>query len=81
MKNKKININDNKEKGIEVIGTVVEIFANARASIDIGDDVIVSGYISGKMKQNHIKILVGDTVAIELSPYDMLNGRITRRIK
>ena len=80
MKNKKISI-DNKEKGIEVIGTVLEIFANARASVDIGDEIVVSGYIAGKMKQNHIKILVGDTVAIELSPYDMLNGRITRRIK
>lgn len=70
-----------KEEAIEVTGIVQEIFANARVAVDIGDNLTVSGYIAGKMKQNHIKILVGDTVVVELSPYDLLNGRITKRIK
>lgn len=81
---KEVKANKNnieKEKGIEVTGIVLELFANAQVSVDIGDDLIVTGYISGKMKQNHIKILVGDTVVVELSPYDPLKGRVIRRIK
>lgn len=68
-----------KEEGIEVEGVVVKVHANARCDINIGEETIVSGYISGKMRQNFIRVLAGDKVTILLSPYDPSQGRIVRR--
>lgn len=61
-------------------GVVVEILPNAmfRVKLD-GNENIVMGVISGKMRQHNIKILLGDRVEIEFSPYDVTRGRITRR--
>lgn len=68
-----------KEEGIKMDGTVVDVLPNAmfRVEMDAGQTVI--GYISGRMRQNDIKILLGDTVEVEFSPYDLSKGRITRR--
>jgi translation initiation factor IF-1 len=68
-----------KELGIKMDGKVVDVLSNAmfRVNLDVGSSVI--GYISGKMRQNDIKVLLGDTVEIEFSPYDLSKGRITRR--
>lgn len=61
-------------------GAVVEILPNATFRVKIDDTSnIVLGVISGKMRQNNIKILLGDRVEIEFSPYDVTRGRITRR--
>jgi translation initiation factor IF-1 len=68
-----------KEEGLKMDGKVVDVLPNAmfRVEMDAGQTVI--GYISGRMRQNDIKILLGDTVEIEFSPYDLSKGRITRR--
>ena len=68
-----------KEEGIKMDGKVIDVLPNAmfRVTTDAGSTVI--GYISGRMRQNDIKILLGDTVELEFSPYDLSKGRITRR--
>ena len=68
-----------KEETIKLEGMVVDTLPNAmfRVKLDSGNEVI--GYISGKMRQHEIKILLGDKVEIEFSPYDLNRGRITRR--
>lgn len=61
-------------------GTVVEVLPNAMFRVQIGEqEKPVIGIISGKMRMNNIKILLGDRVEIEFSPYDITKGRITRR--
>ena len=61
-------------------GKVIEVLPNTmfRVALD-GSGNIIMGYISGKMRQHAIKILLGDTVEVEFSPYDLTKGRITRR--
>ncbi len=61
-------------------GTILEVLPNAmfRVLVD-GQQKPVTGFISGKMRMHHIKILLGDRVEIEFSPYDVTKGRITRR--
>ena len=68
-----------KEDAIEVTGTVLETLPNAmfRVALDNGHKVLA--HISGKMRMHYIKILPGDKVRIELSPYDLARGRITYR--
>lgn len=68
-----------KEEGFKLEGVVTDILPNAmfRVELETGQNVI--GYISGRMRQNDIKVLLGDTVEIEFSPYDLTRGRITRR--
>lgn len=69
-----------KEEGFRVDGLVVEVLPNAMFRVKIPTlEKLVTGVISGKMRQNNIKILMGDTVEIEFSPYDLNRGRITRR--
>ena len=68
-----------KEETIPLIGTVVEVLPNAMFRIRIESGQVVIGYISGKMRKNEIKILLGDNVTLEFSPYDFTKGRITRR--
>lgn len=68
-----------KEEGLRLDGTVTDILPNAmfRVELETGQNVI--GYISGRMRQNDIKVLLGDTVEVEFSPYDLSRGRIVRR--
>ncbi len=68
-----------KEEGIKIDGTVTELLPNAMFRVKLPNDKIVIGVISGRMRQNGIKILMGDTVEVEFSPYDLARGRITRR--
>jgi translation initiation factor IF-1 len=72
-----------KEKGVEVEGVVVENLGNAqfRIKVDEGDGIEVLGHVSGKMRMNYIRILPGDRVRVELSPYDLTRGRIVYRFK
>ena len=66
---------------IELEGTVVEALPNTTFRVDIGNDHIILAHISGKLRMNFIRILPGDKVTIELTPYDLTRGRITYRFK
>jgi translation initiation factor IF-1 len=68
-----------KEEGIKMDGKVVEVLPNATFRVTLNAGQTVMGYISGKMRQHDIKILLGDTVEVEFSPYDLTKGRIVRR--
>ncbi len=70
----------NTEK-IEVEGTIIEALPNATFKVELENGHKVLAHISGKMRMHFIKILPGDTVKIELSPYDLSRGRITYRGK
>jgi translation initiation factor IF-1 len=70
-----------KEDNIEVQGTIVETLPNATFRVELENGQIILAYVSGKMRMNFIKILPGDKVTIELSPYDLTKGRITYRFK
>ena len=64
---------------IPVDGTVVECTGNASFKVKINEDHAVLAHLSGKMRKNYIKVLAGDRVTVELSPYDLTKGRITYR--
>jgi len=68
-----------KEKAIEVEGTIVETLPNAMFRVDLDNGLKVLAHISGKMRMNFIRILPGDRVKVELSPYDLARGRIVYR--
>jgi translation initiation factor IF-1 len=71
-----------KEEAIEVTATVLETLPNAMFKVEIDDNKHqVLAHISGKMRKNFIRILPGDRVLVELSPYDLSRGRITYRYK
>ncbi len=70
-----------KEEAIEVEGTVVEPLPNAMFRVELENGHQVLAHISGKMRMHYIRILPGDTVTVELSPYDLSRGRITYRAK
>jgi len=70
-----------KEEKIEVEGTVLEALPNAQFKVELPNGHIVLAHISGKMRINYIRILPGDKVIVELSPYDLNRGRITYRKK
>jgi translation initiation factor IF-1 len=70
-----------KEEPIEVEGVVVEPLPNAMFRVKLNNGHIVLAHISGKMRMHYIKILTGDKVTVELSPYDLNRGRITYRSK
>ncbi len=70
-----------KEEQIEVQGTVVEPLPNAMFRVELENGHRVLAHISGKMRMHFIKILPGDKVTVELSPYDLTRGRITYRMK
>ncbi len=70
-----------KEDMIEVEGIVEEVLPNANFKVKLENGHIVLAHISGKLRQNYIKILQGDRVTLELSPYDLDRGRITWRSK
>lgn len=68
-----------KEESITIEGIVREALPNARFRVELQNKHVVMAHISGKMRQHFIKILPGDTVKVELSPYDLTKGRITYR--
>jgi translation initiation factor IF-1 len=70
-----------KQEGITVEGTVVEALPNAMFRVELENNHTVLAHISGKMRMHYIKILPGDKVTVELSPYDLARGRITYRYK
>lgn len=70
-----------KEDVIEVEGVVVEALPNAMFKVKLENEHIVLAHISGKMRMNFIRILPGDRVTMELTPYDLNRGRITYRFK
>ena len=70
-----------KEGALELEGTVVEALPNAMFRVELANGHVVLAHISGKMRMNFIRILAGDRVTVELSPYDLTRGRIVYRYK
>lgn len=70
-----------KEGVIEVEGTVVEALPNATFQVELENGHVILAHISGKLRMNYIRILPGDKVTVEMSPYDLTKGRITWRAK
>ena len=68
-----------KEEQIQLSGTVVDTLPNTMFRVELENGHIVTAHISGKMRKNYIKILTGDTVKVEVTPYDLSKGRITFR--
>ena len=70
-----------KQPSIEQDGTIVEALSNAMFRVELENGHIIVAHISGKMRMNYIKILPGDKVKVEISPYDLTKGRISYRYK
>jgi translation initiation factor IF-1 len=70
-----------KEEAIEFSGVVTELLPNATFRVRLENQHEVIAHASGKMRKNRIRILVGDSVMVEMTPYDLTNGRITFRQK
>ncbi|NOX08233.1 MAG: translation initiation factor IF-1 [Gammaproteobacteria bacterium] len=68
-----------KEDQIEMSGTVMETLPNTMFRVKLENDHVVTAHISGKMRKHYIRILTGDTVTVEMTPYDLSKGRITYR--
>ena len=80
-KNDKGDSGNPKEDAIEVMATVIEPLPNAMFRVELENKHQVLAHVSGKMRKNFIRILAGDKVAVELSPYDLTRGRIVYRYK
>ena len=70
-----------KEDAIELEGEVTEALPNTMFRVQLDNELEILAHISGKMRMNYIRILPGDRVKVELSPYDLTRGRITYRFK
>jgi translation initiation factor IF-1 len=70
-----------KQASIEQDGTIIEALSNAMFRVELENEHIIIAHISGKMRMHYIKILPGDKVKVEMSPYDLTKGRITYRYK
>lgn len=70
-----------KQEAIEVEGKVIEALPNAMFRVELANGHVVLAHVSGKLRLNFIRILPGDRVMVELSPYDLTRGRITYRLK
>jgi len=70
-----------KEEKIEMLGTIVEALKGTKFKVKLENGHEVTGYLSGKMRRYYIRILLGDRVRLELSPYDLNRGRIVYRYK
>jgi len=70
-----------KEDSLEVEGKVVEVLPNAMFKVELSNGMTILAHISGRLRMNYIKILQGDYVKVEMSPYDLTRGRITWRGK
>jgi translation initiation factor IF-1 len=72
---------DTKEEVIEVTGVVLEKFPGGMFSVELEQKQVVLAHLSGRLRKNRIRILAGDRVTLELSPYDLTRGRITYRLR
>ena len=70
-----------KQSSIEQDGTIIEALSNAMFRVELENEHVIVAHISGKMRTHYIKILPGDKVKVEMSPYDLSKGRITYRYK
>ena len=70
-----------KQSAIEQYGTIIEALSNAMFRVELENGVQIIAHISGKMRMHYIKILPGDKVKVEMSPYDLTKGRISFRYK
>ena len=70
-----------KEDHIEIEGTVIETLPNTMFRVELENGHVVTAHISGKMRKHYIRILRGDKVTVELTPYDLSKGRITYRAR
>ena len=70
-----------KEEQIEMEGTVTDTLPNAMFRVELENGHTITAHISGKMRKNYIRILTGDKVIVEMTPYDLTKGRITYRSK
>ena len=70
-----------KEDLIEFDGKVIEVLPNSMFRVELENGHIVLAHISGKMRKNHIKVLLSDKVKVEMTPYDLTKGRISSRMK
>ena len=68
-----------KNDTIEVEGTVLEVLPGYKFKVELSNKHVIEAHVSGKMRMNNIRIVEGDTVVLELSPYDLTRGRITYR--
>ncbi len=71
----------NKEEKLEVEGTVVELLPNTQFKVELDNGHKVLAYLSGRMRKYYIRILLGDRVRVEMTPYDLDRGRITYRYR
>ena len=70
-----------KKETIEVEGTVIDTLPNAQFNVELANGHEVLAHISGRMRMNYIRVLPGDKVLVELSPYDLTRGRVTFRFR
>lgn len=70
-----------KEDHIEMLGTVIEMLPNTMFRVELENGHVITAHISGRMRKNYIRILTGDKVKVELTPYDLSKGRIIFRDK
>ena len=70
-----------KEDIIEFNGKVIEVLPNTMYRVELENGHIILAHISGKMRKNHIRVLLGDAVVVEMTPYDLTKGRIKTRTK
>jgi|TARA_B110000046_G_C12872053_1_gene346455 translation initiation factor IF-1 len=70
-----------KEDQIEMEGTVVETLPNTMFRVELENGHLITAHISGKMRKHYIRILTGDSVTVEMTPYDLSKGRITYRAR
>jgi len=75
------NEESSKEESIEMEGTVVDTLPNTMFRVELENGHIVTAHISGKMRKHYIRILTGDKVTVQITPYDLTKGRITYRAK
>ena len=71
----------NKQEQIEMDGTVIDTLPNTMFRVQLENGHIVTAHISGKMRKHYIRILTGDQVKVEMTPYDLTKGRITYRVR
>lgn len=70
-----------KEENIEMMGVIVETLPNAMFRVELENGFVINAHISGRMRKNYIRILTGDKVKVEMTPYDLTKGRIIFREK
>lgn len=79
--NAEVLVSMSKQSFIEQDGTIIEALSNAMFRVELQNGHVITAHISGKMRMHYIKILPGDKVKVEMSPYDLSKGRISFRYK